>query len=207
MLYLDTIEQWNILSDVQAGILIKALLKYGKTGERLTSEDNALSMAFSFISAQFDRDAEKYALACEKRSKYMKEKWENKKSTIVDHSQANNTNTNTNKNKKRKRNTNTSIISGQSPPPSLPKEFQKPSLDAVKAYCIERKNNIDAENFCDYYESIGWQVGNKPMKDWKAAVRRWEKTEYNKSSNTSTEPELAKGEDGFYYDKNGDRYI
>ena len=27
----------------------------------------------------------------------------------------------------------------------------------------------------DYYEANGWKVGRNPMKDWKAAVRTWEK--------------------------------
>ena len=54
-------------------------------------------------------------------------------------------------------------------------KFVKPTLEEVKAYCEERKNNVDAERFVSYYESIGWRIGGKsPMKDWKAAVRNWE---------------------------------
>ena len=53
--------------------------------------------------------------------------------------------------------------------------FIKPTLDEVKAYCEELKNNIDAQRFIDYYASKGWVVGkNSPMKDWKACVRTWE---------------------------------
>lgn len=55
------------------------------------------------------------------------------------------------------------------------RKFSKPSVDEVKAYCDSRNNNIDAEAFCDFYESKGWKVGNTPMKDWQAAVRTWEK--------------------------------
>uniref|UniRef100_A0A6M3L5R6 Uncharacterized protein n=1 Tax=viral metagenome TaxID=1070528 RepID=A0A6M3L5R6_9ZZZZ len=51
--------------------------------------------------------------------------------------------------------------------------FQSPSVSEVKAYCDERNNGIDAETFIDYYASVGWKIGNKPMKDWKAAVRTW----------------------------------
>ncbi len=29
--------------------------------------------------------------------------------------------------------------------------------------------------FFDYYESNGWRVGRNPMKDWKAAARRWKR--------------------------------
>ena len=53
--------------------------------------------------------------------------------------------------------------------------FKKPTLDEVKNYCILRKNNIDAEAYMDFYESKGWQIGKEIMKDWKAAIRTWEK--------------------------------
>ena len=53
--------------------------------------------------------------------------------------------------------------------------FTPPSLDDVRAYCQERKNGIDPQTFIDFYESKGWFVGKNKMKDWKAAVRTWEK--------------------------------
>jgi hypothetical protein len=34
---------------------------------------------------------------------------------------------------------------------------------------------IEAQRFWDYYESNGWKVGRNPMKDWKAAVRNWQR--------------------------------
>lgn len=66
--------------------------------------------------------------------------------------------------------------------------FTAPTIDEVKAYCIERKNYVDAERFVDYYTSNGWLVGKNKMKDWKAAVRTWER-----NGNTSTaKPNLPK---------------
>lgn len=59
------------------------------------------------------------------------------------------------------------------------KRFTPPSPEEVDAYAKEQCLNIDAVRFCDYYESCGWVVGrNRPMKDWKAAARRWSKNEY-----------------------------
>lgn len=52
--------------------------------------------------------------------------------------------------------------------------FKRPTLEEVRAYCAERGNNVDAEQFVAYYESNGWMVGRNPMKDWKASVRSWE---------------------------------
>ena len=58
-----------------------------------------------------------------------------------------------------------------------PPRFRKPTIEEIRAYCRERDNGIDAERFFDYYEARGWQVGKSPMKDWKAAVRTWEKND------------------------------
>lgn len=56
-----------------------------------------------------------------------------------------------------------------------PKRFVPPLIEEIKAYCLERKNKIDPESFFDFYQSKGWKIGSNPMKDWKAAVRTWEK--------------------------------
>ena len=45
---------------------------------------------------------------------------------------------------------------------------------------MERQNSVDPESFIDFYESKGWKVGNQPMKDWKAAVRTWERRDNNR---------------------------
>ena len=55
--------------------------------------------------------------------------------------------------------------------------FVKPTVEEVREYCMERKNNVDPDAFVDFYDSKGWKVGKEPMKDWKAAVRTWEKRE------------------------------
>lgn len=63
--------------------------------------------------------------------------------------------------------------------------FIPPSVEEVRDYCIERKNNIDAENFVDYYESKGWMIGKNKMKDWKASVRTWERNKYNRKKESA----------------------
>ena len=62
------------------------------------------------------------------------------------------------------------------------KRFVKPTLEEVKAYCAERNNGVDAQRWYDYYESNGWKVGRNPMKDFKAAIRTWERKEGGKSN-------------------------
>lgn len=69
------------------------------------------------------------------------------------------------------------------------KRFTPPTLQEVKDYCLERGNNVDAQRFVDYYTSQGWKVGKHPMKDWKAAVRTWER---------NSKPKRAEELDDFY---------
>ncbi|HIZ29832.1 MAG TPA: hypothetical protein H9813_01170, partial [Candidatus Fournierella merdipullorum] len=52
--------------------------------------------------------------------------------------------------------------------------FIPPTVEEVKAYCQERRNDVDPQRFVDFYETKGWMVGKNKMKDWRAAVRTWE---------------------------------
>lgn len=52
-----------------------------------------------------------------------------------------------------------------------------PTVDMVRAYCEERHNSVDPERFVDFYTANGWKVGKNSMKDWKACVRNWERSE------------------------------
>ena len=53
------------------------------------------------------------------------------------------------------------------------KKFKKPSKQEIKEFCSENDISIDIDHFVDHYESVGWKIGNKSMKDWKATVRNW----------------------------------
>lgn len=63
--------------------------------------------------------------------------------------------------------------------------FIPPKIEEVQAYCKERNNNVDAERFIDYYTSNGWMVGKNKMKDWKSAVRTWERNGYSSKATTN----------------------
>lgn len=98
------------------------------------------------------------------------------------------------------------------PLPTKTKRFVKPTLDDVRAYCMERQNSVDPESFIDFYESKGWKVGNQPMKDWKAAVRTWERRD-NKRSQYKTRDERLRENDRElerkckeYDSRNGQKY-
>lgn len=63
---------------------------------------------------------------------------------------------------------------------STRKVFSPPTVEEVREYCAERGNFVDPEAFVDFYESKGWLVGKTKMKDWKAAIRTWERSEGRK---------------------------
>ena len=62
------------------------------------------------------------------------------------------------------------------------KKFTPPTVEEVKEYCKERNNTVDPETFINFYESKGWFVGKNKMKDWKAAVRTWERNRKTEST-------------------------
>lgn len=62
-------------------------------------------------------------------------------------------------------------------PADKQKRFVKPSLEEVTQYCKQRGKGVDPEQWMNHYTSNGWKVGKNGMKDWKAAVRTWEKSD------------------------------
>ena len=72
------------------------------------------------------------------------------------------------------------------PKPKKRKSFNKPTVEQIKEYCKERNNTVDGETFFDFYESKGWLVGKTKMKDWKAAVRNWERSDNTGKSGSFT---------------------
>lgn len=74
------------------------------------------------------------------------------------------------------------------------KTFEVPAVGEVEAYCrLERGNSVDAEKFVAFYESNGWRVGKNPMKDWRAAVRTWEKNTITPKAAVGSVPGYRKG--------------
>ena len=53
------------------------------------------------------------------------------------------------------------------------KNFVKPTVEEIAAYCKEKNYNINAQQFFNYYESNGWKIGRNAMKSWQAAVQNW----------------------------------
>lgn len=59
------------------------------------------------------------------------------------------------------------------------KQFKPPTREELQLYLSESmgKYQVDVDRFLDYYNSNGWMVGKNHMKDWKAAVRNWSRSQ------------------------------
>ena len=84
------------------------------------------------------------------------------------------------------------------------KNFVKPTVEEIAAFCKEKKYTVNAQQFFNYYESNGWKIGRNAMKSWQAAVQNWNtRDKANKKatgtmwSNNSTDADTASYEDLF----------
>lgn len=65
--------------------------------------------------------------------------------------------------------------------------FVKPTLEELAAYCRERRNTVDPQAWLDHYTANGWRIGRSPMRDWRAAVRTWERNGFT-ANGTGRQP-------------------
>ena len=183
--YLDAMEA---LGDAERGRLMTAMLTYssqGAVGELSGNE----KFIWPMIRSQIDRDREAYEQKCENNRSNRKRPSTNdneRERTITNDNERERTLTNVDKEKGK------GEEEGEYSPPKSPsrggKRFSPPTVEEVKAYCDERDNGVDAQSFVDFYESKGWYVGKNRMKDWKAAVRTWERSSRGGSSRREADP-------------------
>ena len=74
-------------------------------------------------------------------------------------------------------------------------------------YCREQGYSSFGGRFVDYYESIGWMVGDKPMRDWRAAARNWNRKAQDMAEDTQDGFVLAPAEDPFEVAVREGRYV
>ena len=86
------------------------------------------------------------------------------------------------------------LLTAQTTPTLIAKEkkspFKKPTVVEIYDYACEKLSDKDAlaftEKFHAHYEANGWKVGRNPMKDWKAAVRKWDLSTFVTQTNQTT---------------------
>lgn len=150
------------LSPETAVNVLLACWEFLETGEKPTSLSPIENVAFASFMPDMDEAWERYLQRISAR----------KQSVDIDRYQAVSTET------EEETEPETDSInrkSGANKPPKRSR-FVPPNVSEVKAYCSDRKNGIDAAAFFDYYTARGWKLnGGQTMKDWRAAVRTWER--------------------------------
>lgn len=178
-IFFDWVEVTGELNAQEKGRLIDAIVLYARGGdwqEQIKGNERYLFPAFK---KQIDRANEISDVRSTARIGKTKEN-KQEQTTTKDIKTPNNNN---NKEKKEEDKENHLTVVKEK------LRFSPPTLEEVQAYCRERGNKVDAEKFTDFYASKGWKVGNQPMKDWKAAVRTWERDDrgYGKSKTVSAQ--------------------
>lgn len=192
--FTDFAEAIEPLSEAERGRLFTAMLQYASTGE--TAE---LKGAERFVWPTAKQNIDRTRAEAERNAACGSKGGRPKKPTETDLNRKNPTETDLNRKKadKDKDKDKDNIIPPISPngdivplegerPPE--KRFVKPAADEVRAYCAERGNHVDAQAFVDFYTAKGWKVGSAPMKDWKAAVRTWEKRDAERKQAATPRP-------------------
>ena len=172
--YLDAIEP---LGDAERGRLFTSLLTCARTGEAPQLGGNERFL-FPMMRAQLDRDIAAMAGVSEARSKAAKAS-KSSKCEQMQQMQANAANADKSSKDKDKDKDKDDDKKGNG---AREARFTPPSIEEVAAYCQERGNGVDAARFVDFYSSKGWMVGKSRMKDWRAAVRNWERSRDEKAT-------------------------
>jgi len=156
------------LKDDELGLLFRTLFDY-QNGLEIENLPPQIGMAFAFFKNQFDLDEQKYQITVDRNKSNGSKGGRPKK----EETQANPENPvgflepkKAEKEKEKEKDKR--------------KRFSPPTLQEVSDYCKERNNSVNPEKWIAHYQSNGWKVGKNSMKDWKAAVRTWEGSSYDK---------------------------
>lgn len=188
--YHSYLKSMRNLSEAECGRLFRALLMYS-AGDKSINLQGREAVAFDFMAEQIDRDSEAYAEKCQiRREAGQKGGRPKKQKNQMVFSESKKT-----QGKGKGKGEGEEKGKGELNPPLSPlaggsaphgsqgaSRFSPPSLDEVRAYCAEQGFSMDPSAFYDHFTSNGWKVGGKaPMKDWKAAVRNWERRKFGQN--------------------------
>lgn len=183
LIYTDYWEKYfSKMSGEQIKEVFKIIFCFNKTFEILKTDDLAVEMVVATIIDNIKRDAEKrfkQSIASKENGKLGGRPKKAKPKQNQSKTEANNSNVMENHNIENN-------FKGVEIEAVKNKKFIKPTIQEIKDYCLERKNNVDVNKFFNYYEANGWKVGKNAMKDWKACIRTWEGNGFN--NNTTQKP-------------------
>ncbi len=153
------------------GEAYEAYIAYALDGEEYTGDDFAIAALLEAFKSFIDENNDKYHARCERAKKLNESRSEQCRDDI---------DTKSSQSRDEVACVSVSdsvyVLKEKDSKESKKKSsaFRRPTVDDVRAYCIERHNSVDPQRFVDFYDSKGWKVGKDSMKDWKACVRTWE---------------------------------
>lgn len=165
--FTDFAEDIGDLGDAERGRLFTAMLTYAETGEEPELRGNERFL-WKVAKKNIDNQRATYDARCETNARIATNRYQKAPESTRKHE------TCQDKDKDKDKEYKETLPNGSAKKTGRA-VFTPPTEEEVKAYCLERKNNVDAQRFVDFYASKGWKVGNQPMKDWRAAVRTWER--------------------------------
>lgn len=71
-----------------------------------------------------------------------------------------------------------------------------PTIKQIRAFCAEQGITIDVDVFYNHYESVGWTIKDKPIKNWQALVKRWYAQDRQRSQQSVPKPTTDDDSDG-----------
>jgi hypothetical protein len=172
ILYTDQSGVFNQLPDEIAGKLIKHIFAY-VNDENPISEDLIINIAFEPIKQSLKRDLKRYEEYVEKQSVNGAKGGRPKKPIETQITQPF-----FDKPKKADSVSVSDSVNDNEINNLKNKKFIKPTIEDIKKEFPE----MNAQNFYDYYESVGWMRGKTAVKDWKATARNWNSKDYNQQT-------------------------
>lgn len=177
--------------------ILKAIRNFAQYGEVPDfGEDEALNLVWPQLEQKLIADDESFERKREQRVNAANKRWEKEREkssknvrTDADGCESIRNMPTTSTSTPTTTSTSTTIDSVVDKPQRT--RFKPPTLEEVQAYCQERNNCVDPQRFIDYYASNGWKVGRNSMKDWKAAVRSWERKDEERQRNTQQKRDIS----------------
>ncbi len=168
--WIKGIEQ--LKEDDQAAIVF-ALMRYAAYGEEPKSKNPLVTMAYNYAKPQIDSNNKRYLAS--KKGGAPKGSHNNPKGRIITNHRLDNNKPNVYEGANGDEDDNENNYDYGNASVST-EQINPPTFEEVINYVHEAGLDIDAEHFYNYYACIGWVMsGGRPVIDWRAAARNWEK--------------------------------
>ncbi len=174
MLYNDFMETTQALTDAERGRLIAAMIEFARDGR---VDDSALvgneRVLFPVFRRQIERDARAYETRVQANSANGKKGGRPKKAKETQNNPSVFPETEKSQEKEKEKEEYKDKDKDKDKGRAGARAPHAPALDEVLDFCRENGLSVNGETFWNYYQSVGWQAGNRPIRNWRAHLRVW----------------------------------